>query len=125
MKKSILIFVIFMATIIMNAQDLKVNRTNDNSDEFITKVTELRAEIDSIDTSLLSLLEKRMKVATEIGLVKKDTKVNVLQSNRWNEVLGKMILEGKKKGLTEEFICKVFEAIHQESIEHQQKVISR
>ena len=82
MKKSILIFVIFMATIITNAQDLKVNRTNDNSDEFITKVTELRAEIDSIDTSLLSLLEKRMKVATEIGLVKKDTKVNVLQSNR-------------------------------------------
>lgn len=125
MKKSILILVTYMATIMANAQDLKVNRTNDNQDEFTAKVTKLREEIDVIDSNLLSLLEKRMKVATEIGLVKKDTKVNVIQSNRWNEVLGKMILEGNKKGLTEEFIRKVFEAIHQESIEHQQKVISR
>jgi chorismate mutase len=125
MKKSILILVTYMATIMANAQDLKVNRTNDNQDEFTAKVTKLREEIDVIDSNLLSLLEKRMKVATEIGLVKKDTKVNVIQSNRWNEVLGKMILEGNKKGLTEEFIRKVFEAIHQESIEHQKKVISR
>jgi chorismate mutase len=125
MKKSILKFVIFTVTIIANAQDFKVNQTNDISDEFTTKVTKLRVEIDSIDASLLTLLEKRMKLATAIGLVKNDTKVAVLQSNRWNEVLGKMILEGKKKGLTEEFIRKIFEAIHQESIEHQQKVISR
>jgi chorismate mutase len=40
---------------------------------------------------------KRMKVADEIGLVKKEANVAVLQNKRWNEILGKMILEGEKK----------------------------
>jgi chorismate mutase len=40
-----------------------------------------------------------MKVADEIGLVKKEANVAVLQNKRWNEILGKMILEGEKKGL--------------------------
>jgi chorismate mutase len=35
-----------------------------------------------------------------------------------------MILEGEQKGLTEEFILKLFKAIHQESIGHQDKVIN-
>jgi chorismate mutase len=37
-----------------------------------------------------------MKVADEIGLVK-EANVAVLQNKRWNEILGKMILEGEKK----------------------------
>jgi chorismate mutase len=37
-----------------------------------------------------------MKVADEIGQVKKGSNVAVLQ-NRWNEILGKMILDGEQK----------------------------
>jgi chorismate mutase len=65
----------------------------------------LRANIDVLDASL-DLLGKEMKVADEIGLVK--TNVAVLQNKRWNEILGKMILEGEKKGLTEEFVLRMF-----------------
>jgi chorismate mutase len=36
-----------------------------------TKNEKLRANIDVLDASLLDLLGKRMKVADEIGLVKK------------------------------------------------------
>jgi chorismate mutase len=82
----------------------------------------LRANIDVLDASLLDLLG-RMKVADEIGLVK-EANVAVLQSKRWNEILGKMILEGEKKGLTEEFVLRMFKAIHQESIGHQDKVLN-
>ena len=35
-----------------------------------------------------------------------------------------MIAEGAKKGLTEEFIVKLFKGIHQESIEHQEKILN-
>jgi chorismate mutase len=87
-------------------------------------MTKLRANIDVLDASLLDLLGKRMKVADEIGLVKKEANVAVLQNKRWNEILGKMILEGEKKGLTEEFVLRMFKAIHQESIGHQDKVIN-
>jgi chorismate mutase len=35
-----------------------------------------------------------------------------------------MVVEGAKKGLTEEFIIKLFKEIHQESIGHQEKVLN-
>ncbi len=65
-----------------------------------------------------------MKIADEIGKAKKDQNVAILQNQRWNEILGKMILEGEQNGLSEEFILRIFKAIHQESINHQKKVIS-
>jgi chorismate mutase len=65
-----------------------------------------------------------MKVADGIGGLKKQKNVAVLQSKRWNEILGKMVLHGDEKGLSEEFILRMFKAIHQESINHQEKVIN-
>jgi chorismate mutase len=105
-------------------KDLKVRKVNDDTDEFANKMTKLRANIDVLDANLLELLGKRMKVADEIGQVKKDANVAVLQNNRWNEIQEKMILEGGKKGLTEEFIVKLFKNIHQESIGHQEKILN-
>ena len=59
-----------------------------------------------------------------IGTLKKEKNVAVLQSNRWNEILGKMILEGEQRGLSEEFVLKLFKSIHTESIRHQELVIN-
>jgi chorismate mutase len=64
-----------------------------------------------------------MNLSDKIGKLKKDKNVAVLQSKRWNEILGKMILEGKDNGLSEEFVLKIFKAIHQESINHQNKIL--
>ena len=104
--------------------DLKVRKLNDVSDEYTHKMKKLRANIDVLDATLLELLGKRMKVADEIGVVKKAANVAVLQNTRWNEILGKMILDGETKGLSEEFVLKLFKAIHQESISHQDKVLN-
>ena len=65
-----------------------------------------------------------MRVADEIGYLKKENNVAILQTKRWNEILGKMILMGEEQHLSEEFILKVFKGIHQESINHQKKVIN-
>ena len=105
-------------------KDLTIRKTDDTTDEYSQKMTKLRANIDVLDGNLLELLGKRMKVADEIGQVKKDANVAILQNNRWNEILGKMILEGEKKGLTEEFVLRMFKAIHQESIGHQEKIFN-
>ena len=104
--------------------DLRVRKTDDKTDEYSQKMSKLRANIDVLDATLLDLLGKRMKVADEIGQVKKDANVAILQNNRWNEILGKMILEGEKKGLSEEFVLKMFKAIHQESISHQERILN-
>lgn len=103
--------------------DLIIRKEVETTDEYNQKMKRLRANIDVLDSNLLDLLGKRMKVAEEIGQVKKEANVAVLQNNRWNEILGRMILEGEKHGLTEEFVLKLFKAIHQESISHQEKVM--
>ena len=77
-----------------------------------------------VDDQLIDLLGKRMKVADKIGAIKKEQNVDVLQSRRWNEILGNMVLEGEQKGLSEEFVLRMFKAIHQESINHQEKIIN-
>ena len=65
-----------------------------------------------------------MRIADEIGKLKKLNNVAILQSKRWNEILGKMILEGESHQLSEEFILRIFKAIHQESINHQTEFLS-
>ena len=107
---------------IMN--DLKVRKVTTDEEAYQQALSNLRAQIDVIDETLLDTLGKRMKTAVEIGTIKKDNNVAVLQNRRWNEILGKMILEGQERNLSEEFILRVFKAVHQESINQQEKIIN-
>ncbi len=105
-------------------RDLKIRKETDSEEDFTKDLSNLRAQIDVIDNQLLDILGKRMKTSDSIGALKKERNVAVLQSTRWNEILGKMILEGESRGLSEEFVLKMFKAIHQESINHQEKIIN-
>ena len=104
---------------------LKVRKQGDDEAEFHAALNQLRSQIDLLDSSLLDTMGDRMKVAKSIGQLKKDRNVAVLQSNRWNEILGRMILEGEQRGLSEEFVLKLFKSIHQESIRHQEKIMKQ
>lgn len=110
-------------TLVQMMIDLKVRKKQASSEDYLSELNKLRANIDILDDKLLGLLSKRMEVADGIGLLKKENNVSILQTNRWNEILGKMILRGEEKGLSEEFVLKIYKAIHQESISHQKKVI--
>lgn len=105
-------------------KDLQIRKESDEEAEYIGKLSNLRAQIDIIDGQLIDSLGKRMKISDGIGELKKQKNVAVLQSNRWNQILGAMILEGESKGLSEEFVLRLFKAIHQESINHQEKIIN-
>ena len=111
-------------TLIQFTKDLRIRKVTDHAAEFKNKLSTLRTQIDVIDHQLIEMMGKRMKVADEIGALKKSRNVAVLQTKRWNEILGKMILQGEEKNLSEEFILRVFKAIHQESINHQEKIIN-
>ena len=104
---------------------LKVRKPGDDEAEFHAALNQLRSQIDLLDSSLLDTMGDRMKVAKSIGQLKKDRNVAVLQSNRWNEILGRMILEGEQRGLSEEFVLKLFKSIHQESFRHQEKIMKQ
>ena len=106
-------------------EDWKIRKVTDEEAEYNKEITQLRAQIDVVDNQLIDILGKRMKVSDQIGTLKKKRNVAVLQTNRWNAILGNMILEGEQRGLSEEFVLRMFKAIHQESINHQKKIIHK
>lgn len=106
---------------IMN--DLRIRKTSVSEEDYVSQLGNLRSRIDIIDEQLLDLLKKRMDIADEIGGLKKTNNVAILQNTRWHEILGKMILEGEQRNLSEEFVIQVFKAIHQESINRQERVV--
>jgi chorismate mutase len=111
-------------TLIQYTKDLKIRKESINEADYTKELQKLRAQIDVADNQLLENLGKRMLVAEAIGQLKKEKNVAVLQSKRWNEILGKMVLEGEQHNLSEEFILKLFKAIHQESINHQKQILN-
>ena len=83
----------------------------------------LRGEIDDIDSELLQLLARRMAVSEQIGEYKKSNNVAVVQMDRWKKILADHVATGVDLGLSPILINKVFEAIHQASIERQGSIM--
>jgi len=110
-------------TLINLMKDLVIRKESLEERGFINELENLRIKIDNADSQILDILGSRMKVSEEIGKIKKKQNVAILQSSRWNNILEKMISDGKEKGLSEDFILKIFKAIHQESINHQEKIL--
>ena len=104
--------------------DLRVRKETDEADDYTMRMNKLRTQIDVFDSKILEILGGRMKIADQIGALKKEKNVAILQNKRWQEILDKMIAEGSQKGLSEDFIVQFFKAIHQESIDHQEKIIN-
>lgn len=93
--------------------------------EFITALAKLREQINHLDDEILTLLGSRMKLADKIGEYKKANNITILQGKRWNEILERALDKGSKLGLSEEFIGKYLDAVHIESIGHQNRIMNR
>ncbi|MEN8125218.1 MAG: bifunctional 3-deoxy-7-phosphoheptulonate synthase/chorismate mutase type II [Bacteroidota bacterium] len=105
-------------------QVLKVRKPRFEREEYISKLDAIRQEINAKDDQLIETLSERMFLVENIGKAKKESNVAVLQNTRWQEILQKVIDKGQEQGLTQDFIEKIFKAIHQESIAHQEKIIN-
>lgn len=85
----------------------------------------LRKQIDECDNQLMDLLAKRMRICREIGQYKKEHNMTVLQTTRYNEILDKRGAQGALCGMDANFVKKVFEEIHEESVRQQIEVINK
>jgi len=94
------------------------------SEEFHAVMEKFRQQINHLDDELLQILSQRMKIAEKIGQYKKENNITILQTNRWNAILERAFTKGEKLGLSKEFITKYFDAIHMESISHQNKIMN-
>ena len=97
---------------------------NTSEQEFITALATLREQINHVDDELLTLIGQRMKIADKIGAYKRSNNITILQTNRWNEILDRAAAKGEALGLSKEFIVRYMDAVHLESINHQNKIMN-
>jgi chorismate mutase len=105
-----------LSLILNNLVIRETNQTTEN-------LAELRKQIDEIDIDLTEMLAKRMRVAREIGIYKKEHEMAILQTQRYDEIINKRVEAGSAMEMDDEFMKVVFEAIHAESVRQQMKIM--
>ncbi len=88
-------------------------------DSEIAGLDALRAEIDDIDDALMAILARRMKVAREIGRLKREANVPVVQPIRYKKLMEERLGQAEAIGISDDFIRKIFGVLHEESVRQQ------
>jgi chorismate mutase len=83
------------------------------------RIARLRAEITQIDAKLIQDLAERMKWVEEIGRLKHEHSIPVLQIGRWETLLEDHLAQAGQLGLDPDFIKALFELIHAQSVARQ------
>jgi len=98
--------------------------TGTGPEDYANALRNLRASIDRIDFQILQLLAERMGKIEELGLHKKENNIAILQMERWQEILNTRTEWGREMGVNPDFLQKILEQIHSESIRRQNAVLS-
>ena len=83
------------------------------------RLEKLRGKIDRIDDELIEVLARRMETSDEIGILKREAGMKVLQPGRYSRLVESRVAEASRLGLSESFMRGVLETIHEESVRRQ------
>ncbi|MCL1974073.1 MAG: 3-dehydroquinate synthase, partial [Bacteroidetes bacterium] len=98
-------------------------RLPDTSDDKLkSRIEGLRGQIDLVDDQMIELLAQRMRVVAEIGALKREGGLTILQRHRWEELITRIKERGRALGLSSDFLEGLFGLIHQEAMDCQQEL---
>lgn len=103
---------------------LKLRKTDSEDEEYRRRLSLLRERIDELDESILDMLAERMDVSREIGRVKKDGNVAIIQPDRWDEVMASIKEKSTSLGLDMSFVTRIYNEIHEASVAEQNNIIT-
>ena len=106
-------------------QHLTLRKPNGLSVQVQNVLDQYREQIDSIDSQLIELLSQRMDIVSNIGKYKCENDITILQLRRWESIIQTRSRLGQSLGLDKEFILKLLELIHKESIQKQSQIMER
>lgn len=102
-----------------------VVRSKDISGEFASYLDEVREKIALLDDRLFELLTARMALSEEVGKFKRENNITILQQEHWAKLIASRLNKHEDYNLTQLFIRQLMDAIHQESIRHQVKIMKK
>ena len=104
--------------------NLTFRHANSDNPVFEDKLADLRKDIDKLDDQIIKILSDRMKIVEKIGEYKRDNNVTILQVNRWDEIIHKRSNVAQALKLDKDFVVKMLELIHNESIRKQNEIMN-
>jgi chorismate mutase len=99
-------------------------RSSEISSSELSILEGMRDKISSLDDRLFDILSARMKMSEDVGLFKRENNITILQEKHWAQVLLTRLDKGDDYKLSDHFIRQIMDALHQESIRHQTKVMN-
>ena len=105
--------------------ELVIRKEHNTNKEFTKNLQHLRSIVDEIDEEIINWLAKRMEIIDQIGEYKRDNNITVLQLERWIEIINTRTAFAESKGINKEFIQKVCQIMHKESIRKQTEMINQ
>ena len=98
-----------------------VVRLADSADEqFRTGISALRTQIDAVDAEIIDALARRVEISRQIGRLKKENNISIVQVERWDVVLEDVLSRAAASGLDKKLVEEIFALIHANSVKQQQ-----
>ncbi|MBL7825637.1 MAG: bifunctional 3-deoxy-7-phosphoheptulonate synthase/chorismate mutase type II [Saprospiraceae bacterium] len=97
---------------------------NSNDPDYLASVETIRRQIDDFDEEIIHLIAQRMQLVREIGYVKKDKNIAIFQPERWRALADACRRRAEKRELSHDFVELFLEAIHQEGISQQERIMN-
>ena len=104
--------------------DQLILRSKEVSTDVADRIDSIRGQVGSLDDRLFDLLSERMLLSEDVGRLKRENNITILQEEHWRKVINMRLDQSGQFNLTEQFVRKIMDAIHQESIRHQTKVMN-
>ncbi len=90
---------------------------------FDQEIKELRDNIDQLDLDLCKAVSRRMQLVKQVGELKKKNNVEVVQKDRWQQLLGSRMSWASELEMSPEEIKELFETLHTISVNRQKGIV--
>ncbi len=104
---------------------LQVKEKSTANPAFNEQLNFVRNNIDKIDAEIINLVKERLHLVEKIANEKQKNHITAFQLERWMEILKSRTEWGAEQNLTKDFIEKLFQLIHEESIRTQIEIMKR
>ena len=99
-------------------------RSQEFSTDVADVINDIREKVATLDDRIFDILSERMNLSEQVGKLKRENNITILQQEHWKKVIGSRLEKSDDYGLTQKFVRQLMDAIHQESIRHQTSIMN-
>jgi len=93
--------------------------------EFANKLEDYRNQLSHLDNKIIDLLNQRALISKEIGILKVDNNIEILQNDFWQKAQLIRSKTVEATSLNGNIMSEIFDLIHQQSLLIQEEILKQ